>query len=61
MGAYGLAKKQSGSANAQQRMKQIDPDFNLWELEEDAKGIFLNAYNQFLLGDLSQLELICSE
>jgi hypothetical protein len=29
-------------------MKEIDPDFNLWELEDEAKGIFLDAYNHYL-------------
>ena len=48
MAGYGLAQKQSGAANAQTRMKEIDPTFNLWDLEEDAKGIFMNAYNQYL-------------
>ena len=42
-------------------MKEIDPTFNLWVLEEDAMGIFLNAYNHFLKGDLTTLESLCSD
>ena len=42
-------------------MKEIDPTFNLWELEEDAKGIFLNAYNGYLQGDLEYLEELCAD
>lgn len=42
-------------------MKEIDPSFNLWVLEEDAMGIFLNAYNHFLKGDLTTLESLCSD
>jgi import inner membrane translocase subunit TIM44 len=42
-------------------MKEIDPEFNLWELEDDAKGIFIDAYHHYLEGNYSYLEHLCAD
>lgn len=33
-------------------MRMIDPDFDLFELEKEAKVIFENTYNLYLRGEL---------
>ena len=42
-------------------MRKLKPGFDIWDLEEDARGIFEHAYTLFLNSDLKELELICSE
>lgn len=32
-------------------MRKVDPDFDIFELEDDAKEIFKSAYEAFLKGD----------
>lgn len=36
-------------------MRLIDPDFDLYELEKEAKVIFEQIYNLYLRGDLESL------
>jgi len=52
---------ESNTAKAIREMRQIDPTFDVFELEEEAKGIFLTVYNAYLEGDLSLIEKICGE
>jgi import inner membrane translocase subunit TIM44 len=42
-------------------MRKIDPTFDLYELEDDAKGIFEAAYTTYLNGKLDLLEKMCGE
>ena len=42
-------------------MRNIDPTFDLYELEEDAKGIFEAAYTTYLQGNKELLEKMCGE
>lgn len=42
-------------------MRNIDPTFDLYELEDDAKGIFEAAYTAYLQADLELLEKMCGE
>ena len=42
-------------------MRLIDPEFDLFQLELDAKIIFENIYSQYLRGELSELEKVCGE
>jgi len=64
IGSMSLLEKitsESNTAKAISEMKQIDPDFDVWELEEEAKAIFLFAYNACLMSDLESLEKVCAE
>jgi len=42
-------------------MRKYDPSFDLWQLENEAKEIFLLAYNKYLEGDLDVLEKMCAD
>lgn len=42
-------------------MRLIDPGFDLFTLEQDAKVIFENTYLTYLRGELSNLEKVCGE
>lgn len=42
-------------------MRKIVPDFDLHELEEEAKEIFSLTFVYYLCGDLSMLEKCCGE
>ena len=42
-------------------MRKIKPGFDLWDLEEESRGIFEHAYTLYLKGDVEELELFCSE
>lgn len=44
--------KESEVAKAIRQMRMIDPDFDLFELEKEAKVIFENTYNLYLRGEL---------
>jgi len=52
---------ESNTARAIREMRQIDPAFDVFELEEEAKAIFHSAFNAFLMGDLDLIEKICGE
>lgn len=40
-----------GTSAAISRMRKVDPDFDIFELEDDAKEIFKVTYEAFLKGD----------
>lgn len=42
-------------------MRKLRPDFDLWELEDDARGIFEHVYMQYLTGNVEELEKITTE
>lgn len=52
---------ESEIAKAIRQMRLIDPEFDLFELEKEAKVIFENIYNLYLRGELSTLEKVCGE
>ncbi|CAD8072647.1 unnamed protein product [Paramecium primaurelia] len=52
---------ESDVARAIRQMRMIDPDFDLYELEKEAKVIFEQIYNLYLLGDLESLQKVCGE
>ena len=56
-----VATTETDIAKAIKSMRMIDPDFDLFELEKEAKVIFQNIYHLFLQGDLKQLEKCCGE
>jgi hypothetical protein len=42
-------------------MRLIDPAFDLFELEREAKVIFENIYMQYLRAELADLSKVCGE
>lgn len=42
-------------------MKAIDPSFDIFKLEQEAKVIFERTYEAFLKRDLNTLHAVCSE
>lgn len=42
-------------------MREIDPEFDLFELEKEAKVIFETTFNLYLQGDLKSLQKVCGE
>jgi import inner membrane translocase subunit TIM44 len=42
-------------------MRKIVPGFDVFELERDAKGVFCQAYDAFLEGNLEFIEKVCGE
>ncbi|CAD8122867.1 unnamed protein product [Paramecium sonneborni] len=54
-------KNESAVARAIRQMRLIDPDFDLYELEKEAKVIFEQIYNLYLVGDLESLQKVCGE
>ena len=42
-------------------MRKQMPDFDVFNLERDVKGIFSDVFNGYLKGDLSYLEKTCEE
>ena len=42
-------------------MRKFDPDFELWYMEEEAKVIFEDCFNQYLNGEMRKIEKVCGE
>eukprot|EP00331_Platyophrya_macrostoma_P031435 CAMPEP_0176448884 /NCGR_PEP_ID=MMETSP0127-20121128/26099_1 /TAXON_ID=938130 /ORGANISM="Platyophrya macrostoma, Strain WH" /LENGTH=333 /DNA_ID=CAMNT_0017836019 /DNA_START=37 /DNA_END=1039 /DNA_ORIENTATION=- len=54
-------KSESGTAKAIKEMRKMDPTFDIYELERDARGIFNDIYSAFLQGDLERIEKQCGD
>ncbi|CAD8123696.1 unnamed protein product [Paramecium sonneborni] len=52
---------ESNVARAIKQMRMIDPNFDIYELEKEAKVIFEQIYNLYLVGDLESLQKVCGE
>jgi hypothetical protein len=42
------------------RMKDIYPDFDIFQLEDDVTHIFTDVYHEYLKGNLEYVEKVCS-
>lgn len=42
------------------RMKEMHPDFDLFELEDEVIHIFTEVYHEYLKGNLDYVEKVCS-
>lgn len=61
MAIYGKVSGDSTTSKAIQAMRMLEKKFDVFELEKDARGIFRDAYNTYLRGDVELLEKMCSE
>eukprot|EP00828_Plagiopyla_frontata_P047052 TRINITY_DN8594_c0_g1_i2.p1 TRINITY_DN8594_c0_g1~~TRINITY_DN8594_c0_g1_i2.p1 ORF type:complete len:192 (+),score=37.91 TRINITY_DN8594_c0_g1_i2:566-1141(+) len=52
---------ESNVAKCIKTMRKLQPDFDLWEFEEDAKGIFAGIYTIFLQNNFELLQKVCGE
>ena len=49
----------TGTSEAIDRMRKVDPDFDMFELEDDAKEIFKRLYEAYLNRDGEYVSKVC--
>jgi len=61
MTLIGKATSESSTAMAIKEMRKYQKDFDVFNLERDVRGIFVDIFNAYLAGDLSYIEKTCED
>jgi len=61
MAVYSKATSESSTAQAIKEMRKFVKNFDVFDLERDARGIFCDVFNAYLKGDLDYIEKTCED